>query len=57
MDVLTDEELAAQEDAAWDEHERRKAVESEDGYDGWSRVTQDGELPEAWRDEHMMREV
>ena len=29
MDDLTDEELAALEDAAWDEHERRNGMQPE----------------------------
>lgn len=46
-----------EEDAAWDEHKRREADRaSEDAYDEYCQVTHDGEIPEAWRDDHMLRE-
>lgn len=54
MDGLTPEELAAQEDAAWDEKARRDADEaSEDDYDAYMNDTQEGEInqhPDLWLD-------
>lgn len=54
MDSLTPEELATQEDAAWDEKARRDADEaSEDAYDAFMRETQEGETdrhPDLWLD-------
>ena len=44
MDNLTLEELAAQEDAAWDEKERRDAESSYESYDEYMRDTQEGEF-------------
>lgn len=55
MDTLTPDEIAAQEDAAWDEHQRRMADEaSEDAYDEYMLETFDGEYPQGWRDYHMI---
>lgn len=55
MDQLTPEELAAQEDAAWDERDRRLAdEESESAYDDHMLETFEGEYPQGWRDYHMM---
>lgn len=53
--ALTTLQREQEEDAAWNEHQRRMANEaSECDYDEYMNEAQEGEFPQGWRDVHMI---